>query len=194
MLVSAGGVKQITVDAYCTESHDGVPEGGSNFKITKTTNKDLLALIAQVKKNPVEKDGYQDAVWAITDAHQLSYLPNQTEGDRSLREFLSATTGQENQWYNVVPDRRVDAERRIVIEPTVIKGMLEFDCTPGKTIIEEVRKKDGSVLLTNNTNFAPRGSHLKYEFKLTIKGWDKGEYYVLVKNGLKDLARYDFEL
>jgi hypothetical protein len=194
VIVSAGGTTQLTIDAYCMESSDGVPEGGSSFKIGKTTNQKLLALINQLKQSPVDAYAHQDAVWAITDNHELTYLPNQTEQDRSLREFLSTTTGQENKWYEVAQQRRVDVDRRIVIDPTLITGMLSFDCTPGKAITEEVRKMDGTVMLTHRTNFAPRSSQLKYKFNLTIKGWDKGEYYVVVKNDLKELARYDFSL
>lgn len=194
VIVSAGGTIQLNIDAYCTESNDGVPDGGSTFQIGKTTDKDLLALIVQLKKTPTDKSAYQDAVWSITDGHELTYLPNQTESDQQLRTFIANTTGQENNWYNLTPVRRIDADRRIIIEPTIISGMIEFACTPGKSIIEEVRKKDGTVMISNDTNFAPRRDHVTYEFKLKIRGWDKGEYYVLLKNSVKDLARFDFTL
>lgn len=194
IIVNAGGKTQLPINAYCMESSDGVPDGGSGFKIENTKDPDLLALISQLKQQPVEEDAHQAAVWAITDKHELTYLPNESPEDKTLRNFLSERTGLENKWYELTAQRRIDPERRIVIEPSIINGKLEFDCQPGKVIIEEVRKEDGTLMISNNTNFAPRTTHLKYEFKLTIRGWDKGDYYVLVKTNAGDLARFDFAL
>lgn len=194
LIVSAGGTNQLSIDAYCSESSDGVPNGGSSFAVKRTSNAKLLGLVAHLKTRKGDRDGYQDAVWAITDAQELSYMPNETEEDKELRNYVAQSTGLANNWYGLTPERRVDADRRIITETTRINGTLSFACTPGKTIIEEVRKKDGSVIISNNTNFAPRGDKLSYEFKLSLKGWEKGEYYVLLKNNVKDLARYDFTL
>jgi hypothetical protein len=40
----------------------------------------------------------------------------------------------------------------------------------------------------------PRKGHYEYEFKLTVRGWEKGKYYVLVKAGEKQLLKQEFEI
>lgn len=180
------------LSAYCTEASDRCPSHESTFAISSTKDVHIKKLIEHLKNNPSNKLDYQDAVWTITDGHSLSNIYRDDLHSKKLRLFLADLTGQENPWYNSPHDYTLNEDRTIRRDVHEIKGELAFSCAPGTTIIEEVCRADGTVMLSHeNPNKVPYGT-VRYEFKLKTTNWPKGEYYVMIRSTEKDIQKFEF--
>jgi len=49
-------------------------------------------------------------------------------------------------------------------------------------------------MFSSSSTFTPMTDHVRYNFNLSVKGWEKGDYYVLIKDESGELARFEFQV
>lgn len=192
--LNAKATSQQVLDGYCMESHDGVPTENNSMKLTRTSNPKLLELAAYLNNKGYDDGTIQDAVWAVTDASPVSTIPNSSEEEKNLRSFTSELTDQPNPWYTTGQERVVTPERRIESNPVSVNGMISFQSDGKVKIHEVVQRVGGEVMDTSEPIEFPQKGKWNYEFTLTVKGWEKGDYVVNVMDGTKLVKAFPFTI
>lgn len=194
ILVNGNGSFNGSIDAFCTEASDRCPSENGNFTIGSTNNDKLKKLVTFLGENKMKSDNFQSAVWAITDDHSVSNIDPNEAKSKALRKYLCEITGKKDNWYTSPQDVDVDPYGNFNFETVRINGEIGFDCNRGKKISEDICNAEGQVMFSSSSTFTPMTDHVRYNFNLSVKGWEKGDYYVLIKDETGELARFEFQV
>lgn len=180
--------------AYCSEASDGAPTEFSTFTFGKTKLPALQKLANYTSTHNVSPASLQDAVWAVSSDRAISNIVAETPEDKALRTFISELTGKKDAWYTSPQNYALNESRNIVSETVKIQGDLKFSLAETTTFYQEIRKKDGEVMMKGQKMLTlQKGENIKFHFRIEVTGWEKGEYDVFVistKN--KIVTQYEF--
>jgi hypothetical protein len=199
-LISLRGseTKTILVSAFCTELNDKCPSRNTTFSLKQNTNTDLDELLKHLKTlGKLEDDLIQQAVWCVTDGNSISniYDSNLSNGaSKNLRTFLSKLTKQEDTWYTTRRDIQLDSERRIINTPTEVKGKLTMNNPKPMEVFGEVKDAEGNVKWGFKKRIPFPAGQMTFDFRITVSGWEKGEYSVNYISGDKILLHQKFTI
>lgn len=182
------------LDGFCMEANDHSPTTDNGMKLSKTTNAKLIELAAFVDKKGYDSNTLQDAIWAVSDGSSISNIDSDTEQGKALRVFLAKLTNQEDPWYETRQERVVTPERLIEKNPISVNGKIRVESDGNMKIHEIVQKVGGEVKNTSPEMAFSRKGMVTYEFTLTVKGWEKGNYEVKVMNGTKLVQTFPFTI
>lgn len=185
--------KQV-LDGFCMEAHDSAPTENNGMKLTRTTNPKLQELAAFMDNKGYDSHTIQDAVWAVSNDYDIAAVDNGDEKGKALRTFLSKLTNRPDPWYATEQEHTVTPERIIESNPVSVNGMIQFESDGKIKIHEIVQKVGGEVMDTSEEIEFPQKGKWNYEFTLTVKGWEKGEYVVQVMNGTKLVKAFPFTI
>ena len=193
--LKGGESKTVDITGFCCEKNDSAPDEGSTFKTSKHSDEKVIKLAEFLKGKNYDTHTIQDAVWCVANGAPVSniYAEN-PEQQKELMKFVCDLTGQKEVWYTSKQDHQMDEQRRIVSSPVEINGMLSCDIDKPVNVSNYVYDSENKLLHTMGPMLFPRKGHYSYEFKLTVEGWEKGKYYVIVKAGDKQLLKQDFEI
>jgi hypothetical protein len=182
------------LDAYCMQASNHAPEENGKMKMIKNTNTDLDKLVVYLKTHKVSKDVFQDAVWALSNGYAISSVNITTPADKELRNYLATLTGRSNVWYSTPQVRTVEPDRNIRQETVVVKGDITYNAAKGAMVYQEIVAADGRSIHKSDKMATPYGGKVDFSFTLKVRGWEKGDYAVVVKEGTKELANYPFSI
>lgn len=188
------GVSTPSIGAFCTEAHDRCPTASNSFKIGKSTNPKFSKLFDFVKDKKVSKSNYQDAVWAISDNKSVSNINAELPVDKEFRKFVATLTGQKDTWYTTPQNVTVDDRGNFNMETVLIHGDLSFTCGKGAKVYQDIHKGNDELFFQSNKCMTAASGNVHYNFRLSVKGWEKGKYYIRIHDGTKELSRYEFEI
>lgn len=172
-----------TLDGFCMEANDHAPTPENGMKLSKTTNQKLKDLATHINGKGYDKDMIQSAVWIVSNGHSIGDIDQDSEKGKALRTYLSTLTGQKDPWYETTREHVVREDRVIENNPISVNGKIQF-VSDGKIKIHEVvQKVNGEVKNTSSEIEFPRQGKWNYQFTLTVKGWEKGNYEVKVMDG-----------
>jgi len=81
-----------------------------------------------------------------------------------------------------------------VIEPTVVKGELEFESETQVQIQGSITDSTGKVIFTNPNHSTAGPGTINFDFELKVQGWKPGTYYVIYKGNGKELLKQAFTI
>lgn len=189
-------IKTVDISGYCCEKSDAAPDEGSTFKTSKHTDEKVLKLADFLKGKNYDPHTIQEAVWCVANGAPVSniYSENPTH-QKEIMKFVCDLTGQKETWYTSKQNHEMNAQRQIVSTPVEVNGMLSCDIDKPVYVSNSIYTGDGKLIYEmGNPMHFPRKGHYEYEFNLTVEGWEKGKYYVLVKAGEKQLLKQEFEI
>ncbi len=185
--------KEYSVDAYCTESGDSSPDKEGKMTMTMVkSDSQLTKLCKSIKDKKIGNDDIQSAVWAITDNEPIERISMNTPAAVQLRETVSQMTGQQNSWYSVGVNRRLDENRRIQTSSASISGKLKINLSAPSKVHEEVVDEAGNVKFTMKAADFNKAGEWNYGFNIRVMGWKKGDYKVLVFQDGKKINEFPF--
>jgi hypothetical protein len=185
--------KQI-VDGFCMEPHDSSPTPENGMKLSRNTNPKLQELTAFMNGKKYDSDIIQDAVWAVADGDDVSSIDNSDEKGKALRTFVAKLINKPDPWYSKKQERVVTPERVIESNPVMVNGMITIETEGAMKINEVVKKSNGQVMNTSEEMEFPKKGKWNYQFTLTVKGWEKGDYVVNVLSGTKLIKAFPFKI
>lgn len=186
----------LVVQGYCSEMSDLSPSAGSAFTIGTTTNADLQRFCARVKSSSFPENTMQEAVWAMTDGEPVSqiYSENKAAGDE-LRKIVCDITGQKETWYEKKVNREVTEDRQIVGTPVEVTGGIQYVSRKGQFISAELWGPENTKLYDlGEPSPSPFTGTLTFNFNLSLEGFPKGKYKVLIKENKRVIKQQDFEV
>lgn len=124
----------------------------------------------------------QEAIWCITDNESIANVyTNDTAVNIKLKQLLAELTGQKIPWYNTKRDLIVDEQGNINRNSIDLKGEVIFSTTKRTIIKSKIIKESGDLIHQYQKDFTvPKAiKDIELTFSVTVKGWDKGKYYVI---------------
>lgn len=182
------------VAAFCTEASDRCPTTASAMKLTKNTNPKFTALSEYIKGKIIDKSTFQDAVWAISDGHSVSNIAAEDQASQDFRKKVAEITGQKNPWFSSPQNVTIDDRGNFNMETVLIAGQLEFLCTKGTMVHQDIYKANGEAVLISDKTMQARYGDVRYRFQIRVTGWEKGEYYIKLHDGTNEITRYAFSV
>lgn len=182
------------INAYCTQASDRSPAEGGQITLAKNLSENMNKLLTYAKTNKVNDSDFQDAIWAVSDGHSICNIDNSTVEGKGLRTFLSGLLGQKDEWYSTPQVRTIQPDRTIQHETVTVTGKLSYTVPKGTLVYDEVVSADGTSFFKSQAKVAPYGGKIEFTFTLRVKGWKKGDYFVKVKEGSKDVISYPFKI
>lgn len=180
--------------AFCTEASDRCPSENSTMVLSKNTNVKFDNLIHYLKGKHIPKTTYQDAVWAISDNKSISNISNENIEAQNFRTYMAELTGQKNTWFASPQNVHVDDQGNFNYETVNINGELEFDCAKGAKVRQDVMKSNGEPMFESEKTMTAQTTHIRYKFRMSVRGWELGEYYIKIHDGTNTLAKYEFSI
>lgn len=180
--------------AFCTEASDRCPSESSTMTLSKNTNTKFSKLITYLKGKRIPKTTYQDAVWAISDNKSISNISNENAEANNFRTYMAELTGQKNTWFSSPQNVQVDSQGNFNYETVNINGELEFDCTRGAKVRQDVMKANGEPMFESEKTMTAQTTHIRYRFRMSVRGWETGDYYIKIHDGNNTLAKYEFSI
>jgi hypothetical protein len=117
-----------------------------------------------------------------------------TPAEERIRTFVAALTGQKDVWYSTPQNRTVDNSGNIVSETVTIRGNISYTANKGMQVYNEVVKENGTRIHKTEIMKAPINGKVEFTFTLRVKGWEKGNYLIKVKEGDRVIADYPFSI
>ena len=194
IVINAKGSYTGKLAAFCSEATDRCPTENNEMKITVNTDPRFNKLFAYIKDKSIDKSTFQDAVWAISDNRSVSNIVAENKTAEDFRVYVAVITGQKNTWFTSPQQVQVDDAGNFNYETVIISGKLEFDCTKGKNVHQDIHKENGEVRFKSDKTMTAQTGHITYTFKLSVKGWEKGNYYVNIHDGTNKLAKFEFSI
>lgn len=183
-----------SIGAFCTEANDRCPSASNSFKIGSSSNPKFSKLFNYVKGKNISKTNYQDAVWAISDNKSVSNINAEQAVDKEFRKFVATLTGQKDTWYTTPQNVSVDERGNFNMETVLIHGDLSFTCARGTKVYQDIHKGNGEMFFQSNRSMTAASGNVHYNFRLSVKGWERGKYYIRIHDGTNELSRYEFEI
>ncbi|MCB9285407.1 MAG: hypothetical protein H6563_15180 [Lewinellaceae bacterium] len=170
-----------TIDGYCTEASDGIPDAemAMDFMPTKREKLQQLANFINEHKGFTD-DEIQEAVWCVSDGQSLSYIySDNPERSMELTKFVAELTGQEVPW-NTVKRNHGASGGFIQVDPILVTGRVEFSTTKETILKSKIVDGDGNLVVDNpESTTLPKTDHARVNFTLSVSGWSEGTYYVV---------------
>ena len=173
--------KRKTIDGYCTEASDGIPDADMAMDFMPTKRKKLQQLADFINEHRGFDDhAIQEAVWCVSDSQSVAYIySDHPERSMELLKFVAELTGQEIPWHSV---KRIHSASGGFIQthPVLVTGSVTFSTTKETTLKSKIVDADGQLVFENrDTSTFPPTNRAKLNFKLSVAGWSEGTYYVV---------------
>lgn len=193
--LKGGESKKLDITGYCCEKNDAAPDEGSTFKTSMHKDEKVIKLAEFLKGKNYDTHTVQDAVWCVANGAPISNIYTEDPAQqKELTQFVADLTGQKETWYVNKQNHTMDENRRIVSEAVEINGMLSCSIDQPVDVSNYVYDSENNLIHTMGPMRFPRKGRYEYEFKLTVEGWEKGNYYILVKAGDKQLLKQEFSI
>lgn len=180
--------------AYCCEPSDRCPSESSQFRLDRSTHPQLIKMNEYLQNHKVSASCMQAAVWSIVGDDPIAHIEAQTPEDIAFRSYLSTLTGKENPWYTSPQDYVVHPGEEIQANTVKIEGELRIDVPRNCQIYQDIRDQEGRSKIREIRYLSmPKGDDIRFQFRIQVTGWKKGEYdvYLLTKEK-EELAHYTF--
>jgi len=183
------------IKGYCCEASDRSPTKDINFTLASNKDPKMTQLFTFLKGKTYGDDVLQDAVWCISNQHNVSdiYAPDPTK-IKPLRDELCKITGQKDTWYSTPQRHTVDADGHISHVTTEVNGLIKFKAAKEVKIHNEIHDATGKLILKNPNEFTVKPGNVEYEFGIKVQGWEKGTYYVEVYEDTRVIHKQEFKL
>ncbi|MBK8490423.1 MAG: hypothetical protein IPL49_05805 [Saprospirales bacterium] len=170
-----------TIDGYCTEISDGIPDAEMAMDFMPTRREKLQQLANFINEHKGFDDHeIQEAVWCVSDSQSLSYIySDNPEKSMELIKFVAELTGQEIPW-NSVKRTHGSSGGFILADPILVTGRVEFSTTKETILKSKIVDGDGNLVVDNpESTTLPKTDRARVNFRLSVSGWSEGTYYVV---------------
>jgi hypothetical protein len=171
--------KNINGFAFCCQSNYKCPKKDIEFKVGYMAPADWIKLSEVINKNKFPEEAVQNAIWAISDNHEIGSIHTANMEDiQLLRETVASIKNIELPWYSIFYLK--DSERVFSGKHYKLKGKFEYNKKNNGITTIQIRNKSGRIMTASVKNAAQGPGTYQYPVDLNITGWPKGEYEFLV--------------
>lgn len=159
----------------CIEAHNSSPAAERPYRAGGMAEGKLLQLAGYLHKHRIRDYAAQDAIWAVTNGHDVSYI-----GNPDLQRFTAQLLGRRLPGYTVEHGRRVAVPEQgpaFVPDPVVVRGAFRFQAEDALSATFGLYNEQGERLLTLfEAQDRPAGQH-RFKFYFEVDELPPGRYF-----------------
>lgn len=176
--------KNYRLYAMCTEASDGSPSSAQPFKLGKRTSGNLLGLAELLNRKKYQNDAGQDAVWCLTNNHELtSIYSTDTTMMYELRRFVAkAKNIPLSKIYEPVPDYSAPVQTRVITY--TYSGSISYSLINTSKIMIALFDEDNHMKKVYVNNETQRQGEYTYNYQIgSVEMENKKHYLRMFRDG-----------
>lgn len=192
--LASGAKRKVIINAMCIQPYNGSPYASSAYLLGGMANDTMVKLAQYLATKRYQDDLGQSAIWAMVNNEGLEnvYGPDPTRLKDLLR-YMSEITGKPLPWYNKEkappPPGQVYSQ-----EPAIIHANFEFKLAMAGTARIAIYDAGGEVIYVIQDNMMVRSGKSMMKFRIEVRGYEEGEYFVRLELNGKLQEEKVFEL
>ena len=194
ILLASNETKNLSGFGFCCQSSNSSPSKGSEFTLGYMAPKEWVELAEFIDVNDFPNSAVQSAVWSLSNNHQTASITGNTpESVRLLREAVAKIKNEPIPWYYLTYEQ--DTSQVFSNKPQHLSGTFNYELTSNTVVTIHITNENGKLKKVLTTEMPKQKG--KYELMLnqTVKGWNKGKYFVRIYEGNHTLnTKMEFEL
>ena len=188
---------EIDVETFCGNAPGHCPAKDLHYTFSHVGSDTLIKILQFIKKNSLFDYLGQDAVWAITNQHDIGavYDPSKKAISKQLQELICTATGRPKpEYYTVTAKTQVPDEPAYVPKTMKIIANFEIILDYPKILTLGIYNDSGKMVqkVFENQDFGKSGHRFGVEFE--AEGALQGKYYIRLKEGEKILQEKMFKV
>lgn len=186
VVVKGKGTMIVEEQVFCGKSHAAAPSRNLTFQFLKQGDEQLVKVMTFINQKKLYDNLGQDAVWALTNRHELNgvFDPARPDLSRELLAYMSKVTGWPIPEYYKLYAHNARGTGPVA-EPKALKMLALFDwkLEAPKTLTLGIYNKDGRMVqpVVENKEFGRGGHRVRVEFE--AEGAETGMYYIRLMDG-----------
>lgn len=165
--------------AFCCQKKDRSPAKGHSFKVGTMASAALVKLAQFISKKNFSTSAVQNAIWVLSDKHNLSSVH---EGDRQenaeLRALTAELAGIKMPWYYI---SYKDVPGMVFSDKaSTLSGKIDYTLTSATSVTVIVKNTNGMIIRTLLENKAQNPGRQVVPLSFPVSGLSKGKYQILV--------------
>jgi hypothetical protein len=165
--------------AFCCQKKDRSPAKGHSFKVGTMASAALVKLAQFISKKNFSTSAVQNAIWVLSDKHNLSSVH---EGDRQenaeLRALTAELAGIKMPWYYI---SYKDVPGMVFSDKaSTLSGKIDYTLTSATSVTVIVKNTNGMIIRTLLENKAQNPGRQIVPLSFPVSGLSKGKYQILV--------------
>jgi hypothetical protein len=192
--LAAGSKRRLIINAMCIQPRNGSPYASSAFIIGAMANDTLVKLAQYLATKGYQDDLGQSAIWAMVNNEGLENVyGNDPTRLQDLLQFMHELTGKPIPWYNkekaAPPTGQVYTQ-----EPAIIHANFEFKLAMAGTARIAIYDEAGNLVYVIKDNMMVKSGKSTMKFRIEVRGYEEGKYYVRLELNGKLQEEKVFEL
>jgi hypothetical protein len=194
IVLNAGKTVELDEQVFCGKSYAHSPERNMNFTFLKQGDSVMIQVMGFINQYKLYDGLGQDAVWALTNRHELNGVYDPARHDLSIRlqEFMAKLTGWKMPEYykQYAHNARGNGP---VVQPKSLKMLANFDwkLEAPKVLTLGIYNRAGRMVqpVVEHKEFGRGGHRVRVQFE--AEGVETGTYYIRLMDNttvMKELA------
>jgi hypothetical protein len=177
--LAAGQTIMAKLYAFCCQKKDRSPAKGHSFKVGTMASAALVKLAQFISKKNFSTTAVQNAIWVLSDKHNLSSVH---EGDRQenaeLRALTAELAGIKMPWYYI---SYKDVPGMVFSDKaSTLSGKIDYTLSSATSVTVIVKNTNGMIIRTLLENKAQNPGRQVVPLSFPVSGLSKGKYQILV--------------
>ena len=166
--------KTVNGNGFCCQSSNSGPQEGSGFSLGKMTDDNWQTLAQKVNKGDYPLDAIQNAVWVLSDGHDIRSIPAYGDNNtQDLRQSVADMLGIEIPWYSFLYEE--DSTRIFSGVANRLFAEVVYS-VPRRTMMSgQIHDENGKLVHNFPSYHASAGEH-RYYIDLALENFTDGEY------------------
>lgn len=193
LMIAGRQSHSLSIFGFCCESSMNSPYDSSLFSLGQMADSALVALACFLNENDFPLDACQDAVWALSDDHDLAYVhDDDPDKINDLVDFVAKLKGVERPWYSL----ENQASENSVYSPKVsyISAVIQIYIPRNGFITVNITDESGNVMEVFEYMEPYQPGAFEYSFKIPVIDWPCGTYYFNLIMDSAPLYRKRFDI
>ncbi len=177
VLVRAGKFSSPKFTSYCTQASNINPGKGSVFQLKELADGALQELAQFLSKKRDMEYMVQQAIWVITDDHDLKGLHHDDpEKAINVQQFVSELTGKPLPEYTIRYKEARERQRAFTREPIMIYGVHKYQLKEDGIFSCKIYNEAGELVQEVFEKMPQKKGNVRFTFKLEARNLPKGKY------------------
>lgn len=178
LVLAAGGKRKLIINAMCIQPSNGSPTMGSAYLLGAMASDTLVKLAQYLHTKGYQDDLGQSAVWTLVNREGLENVYGDDPAKlKDLVQYMHTLTGLPLPWYN---KEKAPPPPGLVYnqEPAIIHANFDFSLPSAGTAKIAIYDANGETVIVIQENMMVKGGKSNMKFRIEVRGYEKGKYYV----------------
>jgi hypothetical protein len=183
--------KEADVYGFCCQASHHSPGKDSSFSVGKMADSAMIKLARFCDKNKFPQDAVQNAVWCLSDNHDVAGIDQSVE---KLRKYVCEVKKVEMPWYQKDYAEPGSGSTAFSNRTDKISGSINYTIEASSLLSIQLKDRDNKLVQKFTGNKMMSKGNYDYWFELQVTNWPKGKYYIDIYAGEQLIMKKEFEI